>query len=83
MPHATTYAPFFASQAVVPDSCRGLQGVFDPSTLLWRVRFVHNLMDLKYSYMAPDVRAAQHALEGKGRKVADARYGRPSRDLVC
>ena len=71
-PHATVYTPVLAGQREIPEFLgSGHQGSFDRDTMLWKVRYVANLMDLKFSYMVKDVREAQRSLEGSARVAVE------------
>ena len=71
-PHATVYTPVLAGQREIPKFLgSGHQGSFDRDTMLWKVRYVANLMDLKFSYMVKDVREAQRSLEGSARVAVE------------
>jgi len=64
VPHATTYTPFPIRMTAIPMEFQlGHQSALNRRTAFWSVRFIANLMDLKYNYMVHDVEGAQTQLE--------------------
>ena len=71
-PHATVYTPVLAGQRGIAEKLgSGLMGTFSAS-LFWKVRYVAQVMDLKWSYVVDDVRAAQRGLEKRAAAAVDA-----------
>ncbi len=63
VPHATSYTPFPCGITSVPASfSRGRQGILERDTAFWAIRFVANLLELKFDYARVDLANSQDLL---------------------
>jgi len=62
----TVFTPFVVSMSDIPASFRsGHQQVFDRSSAFWAACTVHNIANLKWSYMIQDIQDVQNQLESE------------------
>ena len=62
--YATCYTPLYCCIAAIPHAFTvGRLGAFSWESAWWVFNFVSNFVNLKYSFMMPDVQAAQRAIE--------------------
>jgi dipeptidase len=75
-PHATVLAPLYAAQATPPPSWTwARQCTLSRGSAFWAANFIKNWVELRYSVMMPDVRAAQASLEAQLEAAADEAEG--------
>ena len=63
-PLATVFVPFIVRMSDIPTSFRsGHQSIFSRSSAFWAACYVHNIANLKWSYMIHDISKKQNELE--------------------
>ncbi|MGK3738163.1 MAG: dipeptidase [Bacillariaceae sp.] len=63
-PLATVFVPFIVRMSDIPASFRsGHQSIFSRSSAFWAACYVHNIANLKWSYMIHDISKKQNELE--------------------
>lgn len=70
---ATVFTPFVVGMSDVPPSFRsGHQSLFSRQSAFWAVVYVHNIANLKWSYMIEDVTRRQESLESASVALVEA-----------
>lgn len=70
-PHGSTYVPFYGSQESIPASYyTGKQSVYSRDSGFWAFSFITNWMQIKFNYMAQDVKVKQ--IENEDYEFAEA-----------
>lgn len=79
--HTTAYVPMLTAMKSMPDCfAYGWQGVYNLSSSFWVHRNVHNIAQIKFSYMIRDIQALQKKVELRSLALIDELSTSISRD---
>eukprot|EP00934_Nitzschia_sp_Nitz4_P004173 Nitzschia sp. Nitz4//scaffold242_size29646//26280//28175//NITZ4_008054-RA/size29646-processed-gene-0.55-mRNA-1//1//CDS//3329543824//4163//frame0 len=78
---ATVFTPFTVTLPDIPASFRsGHQAVFSRSSAFWGSCVLHNIANLKWSYMIQDIRALQNELESNSLALIENYFGQSNEE---